>query len=345
MTKSMYKTNKQKSVSSIIKCCLAPALSIALIGGFLPSTVYAAADDSVSNTGFYLDTVIAITAYGTTNESVIDDCFSLISDYESLLSRTMEGSDIWNVNHSDGEPVTVSEETADLINLALKYSELSDDAFDISLAPYSILWDFQNNTGVVPSDEEIAEAGSHTGLDNLTIDGTTVTLSDPEAAIDLGGIAKGYIADRVKDLLLSEGIESALINLGGNVLTVGSKVDGSNWKIGIRKPFSDASDLSAVVSVNDQSVVTSGTYERYFEVDGVIYHHILDPQTGYPIQNGLDSVTILSDSSADGDALSTTCFVLGLEDGMELIESLDDIEAMFITDDGELHYSSGFPQS
>lgn len=304
-----------------------------------------AAEDSVSNTGFYLDTVITITAYGTTDKAVIDDCFSLIGDYEALFSRTVEGSDIWNVNHGQGQSVEVSEETAELIDLALKYSGLSDDAFDITLAPYSILWDFQNNTGNVPSDEEITEAGKHTGLSKLHVDGTTVTLDDPEGAIDLGGIAKGYIADQVKALLLSEGINSALINLGGNVLAVGTKPDGSNWKIGIRKPFADASDLSAVVPVTDQSVVTSGTYERYFEVDGTIYHHILDPATGYPVQNGLQSVTILSDSSADGDALSTTCFVMGLTDGMELIESLDGIEAMFITDDGELHYSSGFPQS
>lgn len=304
-----------------------------------------AAEDSVTNTGFYLDTVITITAYGTTDKAVIDDCFSLIGDYEAMLSRTVEGSDIWNVNHGQGQSVEVSEETAELIELALKYSMLSDDAFDITLAPYSILWDFQNNTGNVPSDEEIVEAGKHTGLSNLHVDGTTVTLDDPEGAIDLGGIAKGYIADRVKDLLLSEGIDSALINLGGNVLAVGTKPDGFNWKIGIRKPFADASDLSAVVPVTDQSVVTSGTYERYFEVDGTIYHHILDPATGYPIQNGLQSVTILSDSSADGDALSTTCFVMGLTDGLELVESLDGIEAMFITDDGELHYSSGFPQS
>lgn len=326
-------------------CFLAASLILfsGIWGG--ASRTLSAAEESVSNTGFYLDTVIQITAYGTADETIIDDCFSLISDYEEMLSRTVEGSDIWNINHGQGQPVTVSQETAALIKMALEYSELSGDAFDITLAPYSILWDFQNNPGNVPSAEEIAEAGKHTGLSNLHVDGTSVTLDDPEGAIDLGGIAKGYIADRVKDLLLSEGVDSALINLGGNVLAVGSKTDGSDWKIGIRKPFADASDLSAIVPVKDQSVVTSGTYERYFEADGTIYHHILDPATGYPIQNGLQSVTILSDSSADGDALSTTCFVMGLTEGMELVESLDGIEAMFITDDGELHYSSGFPQS
>lgn len=314
------------------------------IRGFPPQRLLAA-ESSVSDTGFYLDTVITITAYGTSDDSVIDGCFSLIGDYESLFSRTVEGSDVWNINHSQGEPVTVSEETADLIDLALKYSALSNDAFDITLAPYSILWDFQNNPGIIPSGTDIAEAGKHTGLSHLHVDQNTVTLDDPEAAIDLGGIAKGYIADRVKDLLLSQGIGSALINLGGNVLTVGTKPDGSNWRIGIRKPFSDASDLSAVVPVADQSVVTSGTYERYFEVDGIIYHHILDPATGCPVQNGLQSVSILSENSADGDALSTTCFVMGLEDGMELVESLEDIEALFITEDGQLHFSSGFPRS
>lgn len=304
-----------------------------------------AAEDSVSDTGFYLDTVITITAYGTTDQSVIDDCFSLIGDYESMFSRTLEGSDIWNVNHSQGEPVTVSRETGELIDLALHYSELSNDAFDITLAPYSILWDFQNNPGNIPSETDLEEAGKHTGLSKLHVDGNLITLEDPEGAIDLGGIAKGYIADRVKEQLLSEGIGSALINLGGNVLTVGTKPDGSVWKIGIRKPFADASELSAVVPVTDQSVVTSGTYERYFQVDDTIYHHILDPATGYPVENGLQSVSILSDSSADGDALSTTCFVMGLKNGMELIESLEGIEAMFITEDGELHYSSGFPRS
>jgi thiamine biosynthesis lipoprotein len=307
-------------------------------------TTSASSNVSVSDTGFYFDTVVTIKLNGTEDETILQKCFDKMAEYEAMLSRTREGSDIWKVNHAGGEPVEVSDETAELINLALKYADLSEGAFNITLAPYSILWDFQNNTGDVPSEEEIAEAGSHTGLSLLHIDGNTVTLDDPEAAIDLGGIAKGYIADRLKELILENGIESAWINLGGNVLTVGEKPDGSTWNIGIRDPFGEASDIITIVRLRDMSVVTSGTYERFFEKDGVIYHHILDPETGYPMQNGLKSVTILSDSSADGDALSTTCFVLGLERGMELIESLDGIEAMFVTDDKEMHCSSGFPQ-
>ena len=178
---------------------------------------------------------------------------------------------------------------------------------------------------------------------NIKITGNTVTLSDAQAAIDLGAIAKGYIGDRVKDFLLSKGITSGMINLGGNVLVIGEKPDGSLWKIGIRKPFSeDGSELSAVVSAADQSVVTSGTYERYFIKDNTLYHHILNTQTGYPARTGLSSVSILSDGSAKGDALSTICFLLGPEKGMDLIEKTDGVEALFITEEGELLYSSGF---
>ena len=164
-------------------------------------------------------------------------------------------------------------------------------------------------------------------------------MKDPKCRIDLGGIAKGYIADRLKEYLEKEGIEHATINLGGNVLTIGTKPDGSDYKIGIQKPFAADGEVLEVLSVHDRSVVSSGDYERYFEKDGVIYHHILDPQSGWPVQNDLDQVTILSDSSADGDALSTTCYVLGLEKGMKLIQEMDDVEAIFVTKEGEIYRS------
>jgi thiamine biosynthesis lipoprotein len=319
----------------------------------------ASSDDSVDKTGFYLDTVINIKIYGTDDSTILDDCFSMISDYENMLSRTIEGSDIWKINHSSGQPTAVSEETASLIELALQYSELSDGAFDITIAPVVSLWDFhEDGDHSLPDDAVLAEALSHVDYHTVQVDGIdtpvtdengnplyTVTLSDPEAAIDLGGIAKGFIADKAKEFLLSRGITSGLINLGGNVLAIGEKPNADAFKIGIRRPFGSSSmDLITVVPVRDLSVVTSGTYERYFEIDGVLYHHILDPSTGYPAITTLQSVSILSESSAQGDALSTTCFLLGLEKGMELIESLDGIEAMFITDDQVMHKSSGFPE-
>ncbi|MCI6867162.1 MAG: FAD:protein FMN transferase [Lachnospiraceae bacterium] len=298
---------------------------------------------SISDVGFYFDTVVEIKLNGTEDESILKECFDLMAEYESLLSRTREGSDVWKINHNAGTPVSVSEDTVSLIRLARKYYDLSDGAFDITIAPYVTLWDFQNNPGTIPTKDELTAASKHVGFENVQVSGNTVTLADPETQIDLGGIAKGFIADRLKEYLTKEGIESAWINLGGNVLTIGMKPDKSPWKIGIRKPFGAATETAAVICVSGKSVVTSGTYERYFEKDGTIYHHILEPKTGQPVQNHLYSVTILSDSSADGDALSTTCFVLGKEDGIELVESLDGIEALFITDEQELIYSSGFP--
>lgn len=299
----------------------------------------------VSDTGFFFDTVVNITLYNTKDTSLIEECFSLMKKYEDLLSRTRENSDIWKINHSEGKPVEVSEDTIFLLQTALHYAQLSDGAFDISIAPVTDLWDFKNEAETaVPDETRIKEALSHVNYKNITITDRTVTLLDPKAAIDLGGIAKGYIADRLKAFLVSQGITSGLIDLGGNLLTIGSKPDGSDWKMGVRKPFAEtASQLSATVTFSDASLVTSGTYERYFKKDGILYHHLLDPATGVPASTGLTSVSILASSSTDCDALSTTCFLLGLKDGMALIETLPDTEALFISEDGSLHRSSGFP--
>lgn len=300
----------------------------------------------ITDTGFYFDTVVNLTLYDTVDQELTGECFSLMADYETMLSRTREGSDIWNVNHSNGQPTEVSAETAALIETALKYCELSDGVFDITIAPVMDLWDFhETKAPSLPEEAMLKEALSHVNYKKVLLEGTTVTLADPKAAIDLGGIAKGYIADQLKEFLLSKGVSSGLIDLGGNILTIGEKPDGQSWRIGIRKPFGEtAADIIAIAIVDDQSMVTSGTYERYFEKDGILYHHILNPENGYPADTGLQSVSILSSSSADGDALSTVCFLLGKERGMELIESLDGIEAMFVTEGQHIYQTSGFPR-
>ena len=174
------------------------------------------------------------------------------------------------------------------------------------------------------------------------IDPERVDFAKEGMQLDLGAVAKGYIADRIKDYLLEQGVESAIIDLGGNILCVGSRPGGDPFRIGLQRPFASHSETVATVEITDKSVVSSGIYERYFEEDGVLYHHILNPETGYPYDNGLVSVTIISDESVDGDGLSTSCFALGLEKGMELINSLPDVQAVFITEDGELHFSEGF---
>lgn len=296
--------------------------------------------ESLTMNGMYFDTVVQIEAWGA-DQDIMDHCRKMCEDYEQMFSATIDTSEISEINQADGKPVIVSDETAELIEKGIEYGDISGGLFDITIAPESGLWNFTDNAeGELPDADALAEAVTHIDYHCVQVDGNTVTLTDPEAQIDLGGIAKGYIADRLKEYLESEGIEHALIDLGGNMLTLGGRYDGTDFRIGLQEPFADTGTVMAAVSVNDKSVVTSGDYERYFEKDGVIYHHILDPDTGYPIQNDLDQVTIISEKSVDGDALSTTCFALGLEDGLELIRSMDGVEAVFVTKDGEVHTSS-----
>ncbi|MDD2980386.1 MAG: FAD:protein FMN transferase [Hespellia sp.] len=296
--------------------------------------------EPISVQDMLFDTIISIKIWGTDDTALLDHCIEMCKKYEQTLSRTIPDSEISQINNAGGSPVKVSEETAAVIKKGLEYGDLSDGRFDITIAPLSILWDFKNNTGVVPSETDITEARSHVNYKNVTVDGNTVTLSDPKAAIDLGGIAKGYIADQLKKYLESKNVTSGLISLGGNIVTIGSKIDGSDFNIGIQKPFDEQNSAITSVQVSDKSVVSSGVYERYFKVDDKLYHHILNPSTGYPYDNNLLEVTILSEQSVDGDALSTTCFAMGLEEGMALIDSMDGIEAIFVTDDYELHYTN-----
>jgi thiamine biosynthesis lipoprotein len=303
--------------------------------------------EPVSKTGLYFDTVITLTLYGE-DASYMDDCFALAQKYEDLFSRTKEGTDVWNINHNQGTPVAVSEETFSLIQTGISYCEASGGAFDITVGALSDVWDFTSEDAVLPSAQEIALAKETVDYHNILLDeeNQTVMLTTPGTEIDLGGIAKGYIADRIKNYLLEQGVTSGLINLGGNVLCVGPKdSEDAYYTIAIQKPFSEDGEPIASLKLTDQSAVTSGTYQRYFTYDGVIYHHILDLSTGYPCQNGLTSVTIISDTSVDGDALSTTCFLMGLEDGMAYVESMENVEAIFITEDNELHCTSGIGHS
>ena len=304
--------------------------------------------EPVTETGFYLDTVVQITLYdmGGRNSCSenIRECFAMIERYENLFSSTIEDSDIWKINHSGGVPVTVSDDTVSLLQTALYYSELTDGRIDVTVLPLSSLWDFGSDGNAHrPDDDSIQEALTHIDYRTVQIDGNTVTLSDSEAAIDPGFIAKGYIADRLKEFLIEQNVKSACINLGGNLITIGNKPDGHPYRIGIQKPFANEGEIITAVDVIVSSVVSSGIYERYFYEDGILYHHLLDTSTGYPADNNIAGVTIISPSSVDADALSTTCFFLGLDDGMKLIESLDDTEVLFITTDGALHYSDGFP--
>lgn len=293
----------------------------------------------LSATGFYFDTVITITLYQPCKQELLDQCMELAEYYENLFSPNIEGSDIWRINHGNGDYVPVSEETLSLLSTALSYAELSDGLVDPAIGALSTLWNFgSDNQQIVPSEEAINDALLHTGYPLIEIKEDCVRLSDAHASVDLGFIAKGYIGDRMKEYLLSEGVTSATINLGGNVVALGQKPDGSPFKIGIQKPFESSGTTALVLELSDKSVVSSGNYERYFIQNDILYHHILSPQTGYPADSGLSQVTIISGQSVDGDALSTLCFILGYEKAARLLKDYPEIQAVFITTDGQIIY-------
>lgn len=298
-----------------------------------------------SRTGFYFDTVITVTVYDHGNEELLEQCMELAARYENLLSPYIEGSDIWKINHSNGSFVTVEKDTLSLLKTALSYAELSGGLVDPSIGSLSRLWNFgSDNQKLVPGKEQIDKALDQVDYRTLEIRENQVTVTSPGVQIDLGFIAKGFIGDRMKEFLSSKGVASALINLGGNVVILGSRPDGSPFRIGIQKPFAPAGSCALTLDLSDISAVSSGNYERYFEKDGILYHHILSTKTGYPVESGLAQVTILSPSSADGDALSTLCYILGYEKAARLLKNYPDIQAVFITEDGHIHYEN-FPSA
>ena len=319
-------------------------------------------NEPISISSIKLNTAVQITIYDSQDKALLDDCLALCDKYELVFSRTNEKSELYKLNHrkdtsdkdpnADGQttpyPVSgtadtwhISEDLASLLSQGLSITRESDGAFDIAIAPLTSLWDFTAEDPKVPDDAAIQKALPLCSSDGVTIDGQDITLPSDDIQFDVGAIAKGYIADRMKDLLVKKGVKSAIINLGGNVLCIGSKPDGTPFKVGIQKPFADRNETEAVMDITGKSVVSSGIYERCFKQNGKLYHHILNPKTGFPYDNSLISVTIISDQSVDGDALSTTCFALGLEDGLKFAEKKG-VQAVFITEDYELHYTDGF---
>ncbi len=318
------------------------AFILFLISMFLTTCLSCTAPNQpLTYTGYYFDTIVNLTFYNNKDAKLAEECFDLCQSYENLLSRTVEGSDIWNINHSNGVAVTVSPETYALLEEALFYCELSRGKIDITVAPLMDLWNFTDATKeqTPPTQGEIDALLTHVDYRLIELENNTVTLKDPKAAIDLGFIAKGYIADRIKEYLISQGVESALINLGGNICAIGNKPDGTAYTIGIQEPFAPGGTTLDTIEITNTSIVTSGTYERYFTYNNTIYHHILDATTGYPSDSSLTSVTIICTSALQADALSTTCFVLGKDKALEYINSLDGAECILVDTQGNLYYS------
>lgn len=258
---------------------------------------------------------------------------------KKIFSRTDPDSELSRLNRR--EISTVTSPLAEVIRLGLKYSELSGGAFDITMGAVTDLWNFTSADPAPPAPTAIEKSLPSIGWDTVSVKENTVIFERPDTLIDLGAIAKGYIADRMADKLHTEGVSSAIISLGGNLYFLGSKPDGSDYQAGIQYPQAERNVTIGGLPIQNGSVVTSGIYERCFELDGKMYHHILDPETGYPVENDLVAVSIVSDSSVDCDALSTVCFVLGLDEGMALLERLENTEGIFITSDFQVHLTSG----
>lgn len=279
-----------------------------------------------SETRFLLDTACTVSA--DCDDETLSGAFAVCEELERLLSRTVKGSDVYRLNETDGF-VSVSDDTLRLLEKSVYYGNLTDGKFDITICPVSELWDFKNQ--IVPSRSEIAEALKSVDYHSIEIKENTANLNGKK--IDLGGIAKGYIADKVVSYLEGKGVKKALVNLGGNI-----KVTGK-FNIGIRKPFTE--EILLNMPLENKSAVTSGIYERYIEKNGEIYHHVLDPATGCGVKNELSSVTVIGENSADCDALSTACLLLGTEKGKAIIENTAGTEAVFISREGDITLTAG----
>ena len=317
-------------------------LPVCLLALLLLAVLTPASAERVSDVGFFFDTTVTITLYDA-DSTLMDDIWKACGAYERLLSRTIAGSDVDRINTSHGEPVQVSADTYDILTRARLVSEASGGAFSVTIAPVSTLWDFTGGTQRMPSPEELASAlplVDDTKLELL--DDRTVRLPDG-MMIDLGGIAKGYIANRIAEIC-RERASGGILNFGGNVYTVGSKPDGTLFRVGIRDPLGDEGSSCAVVQVGDMSVVTSGIYERFFWKDDVYYHHILDPETGISSDSDLASATIVHSSSMLADAYATACIVLGSEKALDLLTA-QGLDGFLITRDGQYLMTPGFDEA
>ncbi|MCB7038682.1 FAD:protein FMN transferase [Eggerthella sinensis] len=296
----------------------------------------------ISRTFFRFNTTNTISAE-TDDESVLDEAVALCSRYEQLLSRVDPASELYRLNHAEGRPTRVAPELAAFVETALRYCREVDGAFDVTMGSATRLWDFKERR--IPTPADVADALQHVDYRTVHVDGETVTLRDPQAHIDLGGIAKGYIADGILALLRERGVSHALVNLGGNVAVADGKPDGSAWSIGIRKPLPSHElpllDSFATLAVRDGSVVTSGIYERAFEQNGTLFHHILDPRTGFPARTDVLSATVVAPTSLDADGYTTALVIMGADRALAFAEQHPSLEAVVVTNEGDVLATSG----
>ncbi|MGL5259416.1 MAG: FAD:protein FMN transferase [Lachnospiraceae bacterium] len=302
--------------------------------------------EPISITSFKLNTFVSIQIYDSTNQALLEHAMELCDTYELLFSRTNTESEVYKTNneYTPFTPFLISKELNEILTISHHYYDISNGYFSPYLMPLTSIWNFTDSNPQLPLDEDIKNAIAHSDFNDVLLKDGTIQFAKAGMGIDLGGIAKGYIADKIKEYFISEGVTSAIINLGGNVLCIGEKEKDVPFTVGIRNPFSNATNSIATINILDKTVVSSGIYERSFTYNDTLYHHILNPHTGYPVDNDILSITIVCDSSTDADALSTICLLLGSTDALTLLESLDHVDAFFILKDGSYRYTKDFEQ-
>lgn len=291
-----------------------------------------------------LGTVCKITIYDKPSEEAFSAAFARLREIEQKMTLHSETSEIAHINHKSGiEPVAVSSDTFAVIKKAVEIAQASGGAFDPTIGPLVQAWDIGGDNPRRPTEEEIQSLLPLVDYRQVVLDDQqqSVFLKQQGMVLDLGGIAKGYAADQAAEVLRSHGVQQAIVNLGGNVLVLGRKPDGSLWRIGVQDPEQDRGAYAIIVQLEDTSLVTSGPYERFLIVEGETYHHILDTTTGYPVDSDFTSASIITHSSLLADALSTSVYALGYEKGMALINSFEDVEAIFFTADHQILQSEG----
>lgn len=347
-----------RAFTSMVVLLTVTAIVLSGCGISIPGA--SASAEPVTGENYYLDTICTISVFEMKDaegnpvpasemkqeaDAAIAAAFDLCAEMDKKLSRTNESSEISRVNNAGGEWTEVSEDTAELVRSGIEYSKLADGRFDITIGGVTDLWDFHADPedAKLPDKKKMTEALKHVDYNNIEINGNILRLTDPETKIDLGAIAKGYIGDRMAEVLEDRGVTSGIVNLGGNVICIGGKTADDDFTVGVEAPFSDRTEIVGKVKCRDKTLVTSGVYERKIEVGGKLYHHIIDPETGYSVDTDLDAVTLIADKgrSMDIDAMSTICLIKGHDAAKEFIEETDGVEAVFIMHDGSIDMTDG----
>ena len=344
------RNTKRKKAAIILKRTAVAAMCVILAAGMTACGKKAdsaqsesvSENDKYSSDIFAMDTYMSLTAYGAKAEDAVTEAIHEIQRLDAMFSVGNTDSDVTTANMQGS--ATVSDESAYLVEQSLEISRKTDGAFDITIYPVMELWGFTTKNYKVPQADELQETLKRVSYENVSLKDHELVLKN-NAQIDFGGIAKGYTSSRVMQIFKEYGIEHGMVNLGGNVQTLGTKTDGTAWRVAIQSP-QGGNQYLGVLETSDQAVITSGGYERYFEENGVTYHHIIDPKTGYPSDSDLTSVTIVCADGTKADALSTSFFVMGLQKAESFYENTDlDFDVILLTKDNQIYISEGIAQN